>query len=442
MKIFFPAAVEPFMGKDFPTAKNRQVMITLGLMRWIVGRFGWRGVMSLVVFLFVPGVSVAYGDSDVVIVIPAGENRQIVQTTEFELVLEVSAFSPIKRIRINGEEVAFTPGDWVEIRQRRKLTPGENLFRVEAESDQGWAVQEFRVFQGDKEAATSSQSPFQFTAQLAVERVRNPNQTDIHTPANRGQLMVVTGYDWAIGNNDNNKVRLKAALATDQYGDETLHHKNSQFTALTADWVRGITPTGQLVVGLTRENASLTKADTPQGGDGSSIRDLVRLGWQQQPAKRLGYGLALEIGSYDVDTTTSDPARDGSAQQTALLGNFRGDIWGALWANADGRITDHDAQGDLNDHAQQELALTLGLPIGAMVYEAGGSTRRKEYDLTDPIYGLRPGAQRTAYHATARALLSKSWVASLTGSRETQQSNLAEWAYENTTLRASVTYIH
>ena len=76
---------------------------------------------------------------------PLDNGDVVVDKPEMVFELEVTAFSNISTVKVNGVAQAITPGTFVVVKMPAHLQPGVNRFVVQVATDAGAATQTFEI---------------------------------------------------------------------------------------------------------------------------------------------------------------------------------------------------------------------------------------------------------------------------------------------------------
>ena len=395
-----------------------------------------RWAMGLGLVLLMTGMGAGPGRAveAVSIVVPAQQSRHVSQA-DYELVLEVSAFSPLRRIAVNGKAVSFTPGTWVVLRLPQRLQPGKNRFAVQAETAQGSAEAQFEItYYPD---GVRGEDRVDLLARLSYQRDSNARRTPAPRPGQRTALLLIPAYAWQF---ESSALRLEGRGLVDRYHASALREQEIRYGRLGLEWQSGLgEDTGRTRVGLAAESIR-ADADPGQVDIAGFQRNVLMYAGLEQPlglAHR--YRVALELKRKQYATPQVAPPGEENSTSARLK---------AAVESATHQGSRVEAELGLAQGAQtggRKLALGLagawGPRWGQVGLDLGLGWLREEALEDNPAYGFAPGWERATAHAAVVFSPSRSWAWTLKLAGERQDANVSTWRYENTSLSMAVTYI-
>ena len=211
-----------------------------------------------------------------------------------KLVLNISSFAPLSRVRVNQELVLMDAGTFdTALEFAYTLAPGENLFNARIESESGELQKTFTIFLETDEVkyqdpAKARKSSFSFITIGGIVRDDNINSasSDPKAAAKSSLTLVVvkqiaTGYTSAV-------VLTGIVNADDQWSSE-YRSREILFRQFSADWNDSAFDWGDLTVGL-----GLNEVGLSDPSRASSLRDSWNGSYKQGGSESFA-GLQLKV---------------------------------------------------------------------------------------------------------------------------------------------------
>lgn len=165
---------------------------------------------------------------------PLHNSAVSVTVPDMVLEVEVSAFSPILQVLINGESEAFDPSDWVIIKKQIQLEYGKNEFIVEAKAEEGKGSKTFVIFydpDNEELAKKDREKRFKLVGVFGGQYATNPAKIDGGDSAIKGLTVIIPRYDKPLDSGAS--LRYKGILFRDKYLDADFKGLETAYTQLT-----------------------------------------------------------------------------------------------------------------------------------------------------------------------------------------------------------------
>ena len=402
------------------------------------------GVLVLVSF---PPLSLA---QDILIFRPVANSETIYRAPEIVFEAEISAFSNVLEVKINGEPLSVAQTDAVTVQKPLTLEPGRNVVVVEVRTELGSAKKEFviRLLREGEEIGAEEKRPFRVIVVAGLEDQSNAAKTKTEFGGLRTFLVAIPEFTMEL--DDGSKLKYQAIVSRDKYDKDELAGQEIAFTQLTARWERPLEGEDFWTVGAGL-NTIDQKFDSLLEGEIPVEDDLFFFGTLHKSTGGTNfYEVALEIKDQDL-ADPADADLNDDATVISLKGvldrdiaKFRGKF------RAGYAIT--DATGKLRSKTTLQAGAELGYPLAELVEEqsrfsktiVGFGLRYRADAFDEPASPTSPAPEETLTTLFLNAIhpISKTWIISAEYRTESQSSNVAASEYDNTALMASVIYIY
>ena len=346
------------------------------------------------------------------------------------LVLNISSFASLSRVRVNQELVLLDAGTFdTALEFAYTLAPGENLFNTRVESESSVLEKTFKIFLETDEVkyqdpAKARKSSFSFITIAGVARDDNINSASSDPKAaTKSSLTLVavkqiaTGYTSAV-------VLTGIVNADDQWNSE-YSSREILFRQFSADWNDSALAWGDLTVGLGYNEVGLSDLSRASG-----LRDSWNGSYKQGGSETFA-GLQLKV-PFEGELQWTSSLRLGiktnpgvaEKDRTNKLGQkldfqYLGQKWN--WA---GEYSTTDTPLDSTDSRTFSTTLKASLPIKPLKFgfQLGYSdTQNKAEDAT----GIRKKSSKASGTFSVSYPLKPTMILDFSHKYEVQQTNVS-----------------
>lgn len=378
------------------------------------------------------------------------------ETTEdrVKLDLDISAFSNIKAVKINGQAQPVTPSDYLKVSGTFPLVTGENRFLVEVDTDVGKTAKEFVITRvavpsGVAPPPTAAK-PFGLIAAAGFQSVSNVFRTQTDAQAGtRTFLIAIPSYVRPL--DESSALRLQGIFSRDQYSKKDFSSQEVAFNQVTAARVKQLEGLDNWQVGAglnlvdgTYDNILTYKTRVEQ--DLFAFGSLRR--YQSETEFVEGYAELKSIslndqpsGNYNADANVLTGRADLERELGKLHGRFRG------------MLSLYNASGKYESKSILRLSGELSSTIGRLSGQSSGAARdltlgaairaRSEaFSTSDPQIGKAMSDTLLTYALIAAYPLARSWVVTGEYLTEHLDSNVDGFKYDNNALTITLIYVY
>ena len=221
----------------------------------------------------------------------------LVQEPQGKFLFQVSAFSPLRSVSINGKIQAVPKGAFeASFAIPYTLEAGENNFEVEAVSVLGESMEEFVVFlETDLVKREQPKPPFTMVVLASVASDDNALSVDSDsskTTGTKSSLILVPGCNFTLDHDS--RIAVKGLLVGDRYQETDLRSQEIILKQLSTEWVEKLyVLRSEATIGLGGNTISLRDDDRT-----STLRDAWARGYKQYTQDT--------FGTFSVKTTPSE----------------------------------------------------------------------------------------------------------------------------------------
>ena len=296
--------------------------------------------------------------------------KDLVQKVAGEFIFQVSAFSEIKTIEVNGEKQPSTPGIFeASIRVPYQLQPGENFFLVKVQTRLGNNAKEFVVFlETDKVKREKEKPPFQMIVISETSRDDNflsVSQESTKTAAYKGSLTLLSTLNKRFDHQS--RTALNALIMGDAYQEKTYKDYSVFFKQISWDWYENF-------FFFPFELKTSLGMNTVSMGDStetSNKRDPIRKDFKQYSEDQFfsltGTTKHSENNSWKINlerknkTNHDDSGQNGYAFGMSVEYQIKLYDWNHKFKLVN---SINDFQTDTNDYSEITLSYKFGIPFG------------------------------------------------------------------------------
>jgi hypothetical protein len=392
-------------------------------------------------------------DPTVLVLAPALAGKAETVEESVQLDLEISAFSPIKGVKINGQAQPVTPADFLKVSGTFSLVPGENRFLVEVDTEVGRTAKEFVISRVAIPSAAAppptEAKPFGLIAAAGLQNVSNVFHTQSGAQAGT-RLFLIAIPSYVHPFDESSALRLQGIFSRDQYTKKDFTSEEVAFNQVTAARVKKLEglDNWQVGGGLNLVDAAFdniltykTRVEQDLFGFGSLRR------YQSETEFIEGYG---ELKSVSLK---GQPSGDYNANANVLTG--RGNLereLGRMHGRFMGSLALYSAAGKYESktilRASGELSSSLGRlgseSSGAKDLTLGGAVRARleSFNTSDPQVGKAESDTLLTFALLAAYPLARSMVVTGEYLIESQSSNVDGMKYNNNALTLTLIYVY
>ena len=393
-------------------------------------------------------------DPTVVVLAPAFVERKTTTDETVRLDMEISAFSKITGVKINGEAQAAKPADTVTVSGTFPLVPGENKFLVEVDTEVGRTAKEFVITRvavpSALAPAPTEAKPLGLIAAAGLQNQSNVFRTHSDAKsASRQFVMAIPSYVHTL--DERSSLRFQGIFSRDRYSSSDFTSQEIAFNQVTAARV-----------------AKLEGKDYWQAGAGLNLVDNEYVNYlaYKHRVEQDVFGFA-SLRRYSSDTgfhewygevktvdLANQPSGNYDASGTILTG--RGDLeteLGSWHGRFRGALSLYNA-GKYETRTILRGSADATTPMARLLREGGGGAmdklivggslraRQETFSASDPALGKAASNTLLTVALLANYALAKNWVLSGEYYQENQASNVAGLKYDNTSLTLTVIYVY
>ncbi|MEE3122007.1 MAG: hypothetical protein VX399_05385 [SAR324 cluster bacterium] len=314
-----------------------------------------------------------------------------------DFIFQVSAFSEILSVSVNGDKQPIRPGaHQAKYSIPYELDPGENSFVVKVQTKLGQSGEEFIIFlETDLVKREEPKPPFQTI--LILESAMDDNflsadEGSEKKASSKASMTLLITYNKHF--DQDSRMAINGLLMGDSYQQNEFESYQIFFRQLSWDWVEKFSLiNSEFKISLGTNNISMKDTDQSSSSDNSTISfqntcdrimgqqgeqekseypDLVLKSYNQYSCDQY---LGLE-GTLKTSETSSwkfsfenrhkknvpDSGQSGSAYTVGL--QYQTKIWDWISNTIKTTIAIYDLQTDSNDYGEQVYSYTLGIPLG------------------------------------------------------------------------------
>lgn len=394
-------------------------------------------------------------DPTVLVLAPALAGTGETTDERVRLDLEISAFSRITGVRINGQAQPITPSDYLQVSGTFPLVTGENRFFVEVDTEVGQTAKEFVITRVALPSAVAppptAAKPFGLIAAGGFQNVSNVFRTQTDARAGtRTFLMAIPSYVHPF--DETSALRVQGIFSRDRYSKKDFSSEEIAFNQLTAARVKKLAglDTWQVGVGLNLVDAAFdnllaysTRVEQDLFAFGSLRRYQADTEFYEGYAEFKAVALRDQpLGDYNGNAAVITGRGDLERELGRLHGRFRGAY--SLYSAA-GKY-ESKAILRLSGEVSSSLArLTAGgagkawqdLTVGGAV-----RARQETFSIPDPRLGKAESNSLLAYVLSAAYPVASNLVLSGEYLTEHQASNMNGLKYDNTAQTLTIIFVY
>jgi len=411
-------------------------------------RKGWFAlVCGVALGLILPMQGLA---QEILIVRPLEKNEVEVSNPAYLFEVEVSAFSRITEVSVNGKRQNIQPDTYITLKVPLQLKPGRNRVRVNASTADARVEKEFFITlrqKGDKavskkdEGGEKGKDGFQMVTMLGGTRVTNPRSKpgSVNEPIWKFFLIALPTYNWRLS--PANALEFQGIVSRESYWGSNVRDLEVAFTQASASWV--LTSEGQshLKMGL-GYNYIFWPKNKHYLYRSYIIEDdtlsFLELHWQINPAHSLTLGWTGTNKDLADKSPFIDYEGDGTATNVDLTYTLQLDglrlklDWGSGQTNTVGRYL---------DDSSSKYGLDVSMLAGDFIFGLKASSTQNTKDEVDPAFGVAGQVERSATGVYTNYVLSDSVIFNLDFTANSQSSNLPDQTFDNTAMTLALIYI-
>ena len=396
--------------------------------------------------LFAPFLQVRAQTQEILIYRSADRMEQSVTAPGYRFKAELSAFAPLKAVRINGKAVAHPRETFAVVETSLVLKPGRNRIVVEAEAGNQTARQEFLItlkLPGTVEALIEGdpaepEEGFHLVSMLGTQRNSNPARVPPEQKPEvgwRGYYVLVPRFDWAISKGS--MLRFQGIVAREAYYAKKDHGLEVEFTQATTQWIQGAPENGEWQTALGVNIVDQRYRTLMQGRFRVEQDTFFGLGYRRAGTGAAMWGVGLEIKRQDMAQDPGDPERVADATVTTVNAQTEDDLMGGH-GKVKLQVVKNNALGRFQRFTAMQLALEQSYTFDDFIPVVSLRMRNQSASETDPVIGVAPRSRVLGASLLMNYVLGKSWLVMAEFATENRAGNLPTLQYTNTSLGLSL----
>jgi len=402
-----------------------------------------------------PAAGVAQAqDPSVVVLAPALQAQKETTEEQVRLELEISAFTPITAVKINGAAQAVPRSDYVTVSGTFPLVTGENKFLVEVDTEVGRTAREYVITRVITPSGAvpppSEEKRFGLIAAGGFQNVSNVFHTQSDAQAGM-RLFAIAIPSYVRTLDDTTALRVQGIFSRDRYNKADFASQEISFNQVTAARVKKLEGLDTWQLG-----GGLNLVDSPFKNillyDKRIEQDLFAFGSTRR------YKSDTEFNEYYGELKSvqlaDQPSGDYNASGTILtgrgnfereLGNWHGRFLGSYALYSAGK---YESRSILRASGEMSAPLSrLGSGGGSGAARdaiVGGAVRLRDemFSASDPQLGKAANNLLLTYALLFSMPTAKNWIFSGEYALESQSSNVDGAKYNNSSLTATVIYVY
>jgi hypothetical protein len=392
---------------------------------------------------------------DILIMRPLDNSASVVSAEQLRFEVEISAFTAIREVKVNGVAQAITPSPHVRVTTPQPLALGRNPILVEVRTEAGSASQLFvvtRIAEGAEAAqAAEEKKPVSLLAVGGVQQTSNAFLTnEVKKSGLKLFLILVPAYEKAL--DETTRLRFQGIVSRERYFDSDLKDAALQFTQVLGSYIKALNPTDNWSAGGGYSRADVG-FDSPLAGKEEFEHDLFAFGALQRGLSGADfYRLEGEYlirdrksvadSDYNDDATVLTFKADLDTQLSRFRGRFKG--WYSL-DDAKGKYADKTVlrlAADLKAPAPILFDIGTGSAANKLVLGAGARLRMQTFATSNPATGKAESDTLIGLAVNGTYPLKDNLLFVGELAQDRQSSNVSGAAYDATTIAAYLVYVY
>ena len=358
------------------------------------------------------------------------QSQDTVQQASYLFKGEVSAFSPILSITLNGNSIPVKKGSYLEkIQKTLSLSPGENVITLVAKTESGMSQKEFKVFYETdlvQRNRAKKKSPFRFVAIAGYGDDDNANKSyDRSTAVRAVKSSLVFVPMWKHDFDTDSSLTFKMVVTGDRQYMADFETNEFLFRQVSLDWLNQRTSMGDVTLGLGGNELGLKDPnEVSKNRDtwsnaykkmGTDVFGFLKFGFKASKT----YSYSVKLDHKNKNTISTDER--GNVQRLTLANN--------LSKNGGGWVTQlymqkPDLRLDSKDQTEQNALMKFSFPFQSMVLSAQVQVASIEDRLANSLTGVKTKTRKTFYTAGIRYPVNQTMSLSYTRKQEREATNL------------------
>lgn len=371
----------------------------------------------------------------------------LVKEAEGKFLVQVSAFTPIRSVWINGKEQPAPPKAYqAQFEVDYLLTPGENFFAVQAITESGESEQEFIVFYETKDIKRDAKKvkPFVLITILGAADDDNTNNVPDGTGKTRStksNFIFVPAFNQKI--TYFSTLSVKGLIVGDQQHQSEFKSREFLLKQLTLEWKTRKTFLGDVTWGIGANQLSTRDPNQTSGFRDSWTDEYKQSG--SDTFANLGFKFGADKGTkwnvkldHKLKSAPDNPESKGTADSFKIGAKTR---FGKLKTGFQLSRTTTDLQDDSKDKSTVKGSAKLNVPLKPLMLSLQTQLSETTNRIADATTGITTKTRKTTYTAGISYPVSNWLIFAYSRKLEKQTSNLENSDYQKNINNLQMTLI-
>lgn len=371
----------------------------------------------------------------------------LVKEADGELLVQVSAFSPLKSVSINGRNQPLAPKSYqAKFGVDYQLEPGENIFEIIATTEEGENEQEFIVFFETKEIKRDAGKvkPFMFITILGYADDDNTNSVSngsAKVSSSKSNFVLVPVFNQKITYFSTFSV--KGLITGDQQQKSEFESREFMLQQLTLEWKTRKTFLGDITFGV-----GANRLSTKDTAKTSSYRDSWFSKYKKAGADsfiNLGFGFGADIGTkwsvkfaHKLKSVPGTPSSKGTANSLSFGAKNK---FGKFKTNFSLSSATTNLLDDSKDKSKVSGSVKLSFPLKPVLLSLQTKFAETNDQTANSITGIKTKSRKSTYKFGITYPLASWMILAYTRKMEGQESNLINKDYKKNSNSLQLTMI-
>jgi hypothetical protein len=379
------------------------------------------------------------GDSNIIIFSESHGQETYTTKKSGLLKLDVSTFSSIQRIEINGSPAGEFAGTRAQVEHAFQLEDKETAITVSVVTEDGSLEKTFTIFLGEKPGP--EKTPFQLIGILGISSLDNVFAVSDDATKDSGTKAVITvvpQYDIPLA--VDSKLRLRAIVLREKFSKEDFKTVEISYTQLAVQWLKQKIMGGNLTVEGGMNDIRTDNTAISIGEEQSSTEIYVNGVYKQALSKQLAWDAKVQYKQKDSIPEVANVNDEADAREISLkAGIFYTDP--AYKGNGKIGYASNDALGKYQDSTTVTYSIKVDFPMGDWIPSVGYSGRQKTQAIEDERVALTPTVSSGTVTAKVNYKLFAKTQLSFSYQMKNQTSNVDTQNFTLNTATLSVIHL-
>ena len=358
----------------------------------------------------------------------------IVKKPEGQLRFQVSAFSPILAVKVNGYAQMIRPGlDFMEYEVPYQLLPGENTFEIFVQTQEAEIQQLIRLTYKPPQTI-KPRAPLPVDLVLILSQIHSDNmllvpENSTKRTASKNELLLSINYHY--GFSQVQKIFLKGLLKIDRQQDRSLASQEILFRQFGLDYQDRELWGFSFTSGL-GQNVISSKVDSGSPSTGGFMKTSESLFLFGSAENKFGKSTSLHTKlQFEMQNKVTTDSEDGTLNHFYLDGKTT--LFG-IRLNGGLQNTSSALKETVKNYQTSVFKIGIQYPWEPWIFGFQFRTSDQKYKELDPASQIIPQHKQDLISLQSKYSFSKTMIGDLTLNQTKKASNDASKAYQESQL--------